>query len=450
CKRRRKLNCSEDTDASHSDSPSAAIASLVLLTLAASERAVSAGGLADRCFILEQPSGAIRAYDSRGSQIGRLTVTGPADEAIRNLRPHRVRICKQRRVVIVDRANCSVLVCESDGSLSFRVGPNFANDGQPMTAPEDAVSTGLLLAICSPEFGLYLVSLSEPDAWRTTVRKGRCGLVCPVRLGWLASRKWLVVADETPNSNQYRLLEFVIKIGNKSGGEQLAPQGSPFAVQSLSRPSLLCGDDFVVLAIAESVASRLLLLTGSGLRLISQFHVSGEDPIADLFWLKQPRQLVGCHGNKLRLWPTICFDSCGSFEEPSEATPPLPDAPASIACLSDRCFILNLPSGTVRVSELLINAVSNGDKLALTKPTGAQFDARPTRVRVCAERNRLILVDQTANMVHLCSSEGRLLFSVGPQFTSRESHGNSVGPDQKGAYVFAWLNSAAGKAMGIP
>uniref|UniRef100_A0A1I8FSA1 ANAPC4_WD40 domain-containing protein n=1 Tax=Macrostomum lignano TaxID=282301 RepID=A0A1I8FSA1_9PLAT len=111
----------EDTDASHSDSPSAAIASLVLLTLAASERPSLPAGW---------PTAA-SSWSSHREPFGHRPADcdRPADEAIRNLRPHRVRICKQRRVVIVDRANCSVLVCESDGSLSFRVGPNFANDG---------------------------------------------------------------------------------------------------------------------------------------------------------------------------------------------------------------------------------------------------------------------------------------------------------------------------------
>ncbi|PAA60522.1 hypothetical protein BOX15_Mlig024027g2 [Macrostomum lignano] len=380
----------------------------------ANASAVSAAYLSGQCYMLEQPTQAVRVYDSFGNQLGELAVTDPTSgETISNLRPHCVRASQKLQLVIVlDRAACSVHVCRPDGGLYFSVGPQF-NDAFSLLTPEDAVAADSILLICSPEFALYLVSLKRPATWRTVVTKRRCGLACPVRLAWLASRQWLVVADQLPDRVFYRIQPFSISSNEKAA--TLFKQCLPVVIESLTRPSLLCGRDCILAACSRPNNSNIIVLIAAGAHQLVQQFSDGEataDSLAvtDLFWWDQ--RLAGCHGNRLLLWPDVHYESysdasCQPYVE-------------SAAFLSpDRGFVLELPSGSVQLSKSLGHL--SADKLRLTQSGQAKFVPQPARVRVCSERGLLILLDPSAEAVHVCDSEGGLWFSVGPRFGTDSS-----------------------------
>uniref|UniRef100_A0A1I8J625 RING-type domain-containing protein n=1 Tax=Macrostomum lignano TaxID=282301 RepID=A0A1I8J625_9PLAT len=210
----------------------------------------------------------------------------------------------------------------------------------------------------------------------------------------------------------------------------LSPQGSPAGgvpVESLTRPSLLCGRDCILVSVSGTSGSKVLLLSGSQCDSVQQFTVedAGSSLATNLFWWQ--RELACCHGNKLLLWPEISYES--SWTPSAETAAPKQQSPADVtsdilvssaARLSDQLYILEPTSRSVLVTSMDCdrNRPASRQLLTLTKSDGSKLSPQTARIRVCEERGLLILIDELSQIVYVCSSEGRLQFSVGPRFST--------------------------------
>uniref|UniRef100_A0A1I8FRI7 RING-type domain-containing protein n=1 Tax=Macrostomum lignano TaxID=282301 RepID=A0A1I8FRI7_9PLAT len=219
----------------------------------------------------------------------------------------------------------------------------------------------------------------------------------------------------------------------------LSPQGSPAGgvpVESLTRPSLLCGRDCILVSVSGTSGSKVLLLSGSQCDSVQQFTVedAGSSLATNLFWWQ--RELACCHGNKLLLWPEISYES--SWTPSAETAAPKQQSPADVtsdilvssaARLSDQLYILEPTSRSVLVTSMDCdrNRPASRQLLTLTKSDGSKLSPQTARIRVCEERGLLILIDELSQIVYVCSSEGRLQFSVGPRFSTKPSDAISTG-----------------------
>uniref|UniRef100_A0A1I8J9V1 Ig-like domain-containing protein n=1 Tax=Macrostomum lignano TaxID=282301 RepID=A0A1I8J9V1_9PLAT len=184
-----------------------------------------------------------------------------------------------------------------------------------LSKPSDAISTGELLAICSPDRGLFLVSLAQPSQWRTSLKKENHNLSRPVRLAWSGSRQLLIVLDEVFID---RFCVSTFEIVTMQSGAFLFRQatlGDP--VRSLAVPSVLSSSGGFLLSALTEEGPRLLSVADdcSAVSTVADCQLPADGgAVTDMSWAG--RQLWLCCVSQVD--PALCFFSL-SLSKPSDA-----------------------------------------------------------------------------------------------------------------------------------
>ncbi|PAA61803.1 hypothetical protein BOX15_Mlig025850g1, partial [Macrostomum lignano] len=290
----QSLNSSSTTSKHRNSSSSDSSPFPCQLSISLREKAKSLAYLPDEFYSIESYPKSISVYDSSGKF-----------STARNIGPHvknayRIRSFREwDALILIDKCNCQVhLLARQNLSPILTVGPYFSCVHR-LSAPEDAVSTGKFLAICSPSQGIYLVSLTAPKTCKATLARDKLRLSAPMRLAWNPTAARLCVLDHV-TLRTYCLRAFHLKPAKTTveASDWGAPDGGTF--ESETPPCLeFFGDRLLLCCWTSDRTLRVFSFLGVNLWRASFQSVKTPWPAICLCPLESGQAAIGCDNGKV-------------------------------------------------------------------------------------------------------------------------------------------------------